>query len=220
MKFFNFFMLVMLVGVMQVYHTFRSHFSEERFLKKELARMENNYTQLQLQNQLVNYQYKEFQQNVASLLPAAIQKDSFSYGLRNIASVVDNAEPIKMETATELFEQGRIHFEEKSFEEATVYFKRISVFYTESIHLPESLFMLAEAYYQLKDYERSIDAIDYLMQQFPEHVLTGYSLIRLGKIYEIHDRTEDAILAYGLIRERFQQKDLIRQASAMLEGLR
>ena len=80
--------------------------------------------------------------------------------------------------------------------------------------------MLAEAYYQLKDYERSIDAIDYLMQQFPEHVLTGYSLIRLGKIYEIHDRTEDAILAYGLIRERFQQKDLIRQASAMLEGLR
>lgn len=219
MKFFNFFILVMLVGLMQVYYMFRAHFSEEKFLKQELMSLEQSHEKLQLENQLVHYHYKEFQQNVASLLPGVIKEQPFNYAVRNIASIVDEPEPMKIESASKLFEKGRELFENKDFEEASLYFKKVSVFYTESVHLPESLFMLAESYYQLRDYERSMDAIEYLMDQFPEHILTGYSLLRMGKIYEKHDRGEDAVLAYGLIRERFQQKELLKQASDLLEGL-
>lgn len=219
MRFFNFFILVMLVGVMQIFSVFRAHFSEEKYLRSELGDLKKNFVQLRLENQLVNYHYKEFQQNVAGLLPEAINKQPFNYPLRNIASVVDRAEPLKLESASGLFERGRALYEKKDFEEASVYFKKVSIYYTESVYLPESLFMLAESYYQLQDFERSTDAIEYLVDQFPEHVLTGYSLLRLGKMYEKHDRTQDAIMAYGLIRERFQQKELVDQATTMLEGL-
>lgn len=213
-------MLIMLVCVLQVYGLFRNHFSEEKFLKRELMSLEKQHEKLQLQSQLVNYHYKEFQQNVASLLPGVIKAQPFNYAVRNIASVVDQPEPMSLESASVLFEQGRSLFEKKDYEEASIYFKKIGVFYSDSVHLPESLFMLAESYYQLRDYERSMDAIEYLMEHFPEHILTGYSLLRLGKMYEKHDRQEDAILAYGLIRERFQQKELVKQAVDLLEGLR
>lgn len=209
----------MQVGLMQVYYAYKSHYSEEKYLRSELKDLKKAYSNLELEKYFVDYHYKEFQQNVAGLLPDAIKKQPYSYSLRNIASVVDNPAPIKLEDATSLFEQGRKLYNEKEFEMASTYFKKIVNFYTDSVHLPESLFMLSESYYQMADYERATDGVEFLVEQFPEHVLTGYALLRLGKIYEKHDRVEDAIMAYALIRDRFQQKDLVEQATKMLEGL-
>ncbi|MEC9281120.1 MAG: outer membrane protein assembly factor BamD [Bdellovibrionota bacterium] len=216
---FNTFILMLLIGLMNVFYIYKDHYSEERFLQEKLNHTNAQLEKERLENYLVNYHYREFQQNVASLIPEAVKSQPYNYSLRNLASIVDSPIPIELESATQLFKKGDRLYKDKKYELAIVEFKKIQNFYTDSVHLPEAVFLLAECQYQLKNFEEAVSSIEFLVSQFPEHILTGYALIRLGRINEKYERTDDAILNYQLVSKRFKQKDLRQQAEKMLEGI-
>jgi hypothetical protein len=54
---------------------------------------------------------------------------------------------------------------------------------------------------------------------YPENELTGYALMRLGKIFEIQNRLEDAGDIYRAVLANFKQPALQKQASANLKAV-
>ena len=217
---FNSFILFLLLLFMQVFHSYRNHYNDEKILRRQVGQLQSQLAERHMQTTLLQYQMREFQQQVASLMPAAIEQQAYSYPLRNLASIVDDPEPISLEQASELYAKAEALYREKHYEEAALELKKIKNFYPDSVHLPEAVFLLTECQYQMALYEESIDSIQLLLEQFAEHVLTGYALLRLGRIYEKHERSEDAIMAYKMVAERFPQAELKQQARQLLEGLR
>ena len=58
-----------------------------------------------------------------------------------------------------------------------------------------------------------------MIRLYPESELTGFSLLRLAKIYERRDRIEDAAEIYRSISQNFTQAELKRQAELSLRAV-
>ena len=58
-----------------------------------------------------------------------------------------------------------------------------------------------------------------MIRLYPESELTGFALLRLGKIYEGRDRIEDAAEIYRSVAFNFTQAELKRQAEASLKAV-
>ena len=58
-----------------------------------------------------------------------------------------------------------------------------------------------------------------MLNLYPESELTGFALLRMGKIYEFQDRREDAIDLYQTILRSFPQRDVAGQASRSLRSV-
>ena len=51
------------------------------------------------------------------------------------------------------------------------------------------------------------------------HELTGFALIRLGRIYEMQNRNEEAVDIYKTVLRSYPQRDVASQAKASLKGV-
>jgi TolA-binding protein len=91
--------------------------------------------------------------------------------------------------------------------------------FPDSIHGPEARFLLVEGYFQSNDYEACIEVVEQMIRLYPESELTGFSLLRLAKIYERRDRIEDAAEIYRSISQNFTQAELKRQAELSLRAV-
>ncbi|MFK8139314.1 MAG: tol-pal system YbgF family protein [Bdellovibrionales bacterium] len=220
MQLFIFSFFAIMLGWTQAFHFFKSHFSQEKFLAKEVVELKNSLEKERLGNDLLSFQMREFKQEVARILPDEIKSNPYDYNTRNLASVVGTpSDTLRFENASAVFRNAKSLFDERKFELAAVEYNKIVSFYPESIHIVESAFMLAESYYQLEEFESCMDVIESMMELFPEHVMTGFSLLRLGRIYEKYDQTENAIIIYRLIAEQFEDKKLKKQARLLIEEI-
>jgi TolA-binding protein len=71
----------------------------------------------------------------------------------------------------------------------------------------------------MKDFEACIEVIDGMMDLYPDSDLTGFAILRLGKIYENQDRIEDAIEMYKAVLKNYTDKSLVQQAQANLKAV-
>jgi len=126
---------------------------------------------------------------------------------------------LDIERASGIFENAKTAFREKDFEESSSLFSRLVEHYPSSAHLPEAQFLLAESQYQLKEYGLSAAAIEKMVDVYPENELTGFALLRLGKIFEAQNRIEDAGDIYRAVIANFKQPELIRQAGLSLKAV-
>ena len=164
-------------------------------LKSQMAVVEKERGRAELRAQLLEHEMADYQSRSATLLPE-VPKENFDpsgYQLRQLASVIaDPGDKIALERASGLFEKAKTSFREKDFEGSNQLLKGLLAKYPESLHVPAAYFLLAEGYFQMKDYSESVLQIEKLVDAFPENELTGFALLRLGHIFEVQERLEDA----------------------------
>ena len=65
----------------------------------------------------------------------------------------------------------------------------------------------------------NIEVVEEMIRLYPESELTGFALLRLGRIYEGRDRIEDAAEVYRSVVAHFPQGELKRQAEVSLKAV-
>lgn len=188
-------------------------------LKNQLAVLEKERERADLRAQLLAYEMAEYQTRVATLLPQSLGSggDAEKYGLRQLASVVSSGDSIQIERGSGLFERAKTAFRDKDFEGSNELLQGLIRKFPESTHVPAAYFLLSEGHYQRKEYAAAVSSIERMIESYPENELTGFALLRLGHIFEVQDRLEDAADVYKSILSNFKQPELARQARDSLK---
>lgn len=215
------FILILFSGVLALNGYIREHFNPTQSLIHKIAALEQAKRQADLRSRLALDQLNDFRSQVAIVLPQAldanVQKES--YPLRQLASVVSKGDPLVIERASSAFEKAKTEFRNKNFEDTAVLLKDLIEHHPDSTHIIDAYFLLAESEYQIGREEKSVETIETMISLFPESELTGFSLLRLGKIFEKQDRLEDAADIYRSVLTNFQQREIVTQASAALKAV-
>ncbi len=215
-------MLIVLIS--QSFLFFRQAFSGVDFLKSRVAELEKEVGREKLRVEIVHHHLSDYQQEVAALLPEAIRQTTdkeATYHLRTLASVIatPQSDRLQIERAAGLFEKGKSQFRLGRYEDSNRMFSGIIKNSPESVYVAEAHFLLSEGQYQMKDFEACVATIEAMITLFPESELTGFALLRLGKIYEFRDRFEDAVEIYRAILSAYQEPALVTQARLSLKAV-
>lgn len=214
--------IILFASYLQFYSFMRYKFSGIESLRAEVAHLKSDLEQERFKGELAKFQHDDFKQHVATLVPNAV-KDSKgkpeNFQLRSLASVVTESPKVKFERASSLFEKAKEAFRAKKFEESNRSFAKLIKLYPESVHLIESHFLLAEGQFQVKEFESCLATVELMVAKFPEHELTGYGLLRLGKVFETQDRPEDAADVYQAVIRSYGDTGLKNQAKSYLQSV-
>src|SRR5690606_34197364 len=101
-------------------------------------------------------------------------------------------EELSLSRAARVFENGKAAFRDKKYEQAAEQFRTVIQRHAYSAHVPEALFLLVESTFVLREFDECVRAANKLLDIYPDNELTGYALLRLGKVYEFQDRHEEA----------------------------
>ena len=176
-----------------------------------------------LDAQLARFEIADWRQHVATLLPGTVRggSESSKYPLRNLASLAagDAESHLDLQRGVTAFERAKKEFRDRLFEESNESFRSLIESFPGGRFDIEAHFLLAEGEFQTKDYERAVDAIDLLVGAYPESDLTGYALLRLGGIFELQGRREDADEVYRAILKAYLAPGLVAQARTALTAL-
>jgi TolA-binding protein len=225
-------MMILFSGLVTLHALVRESLSPVLQLQNKINQMAHEKAQAEFRAELAASTLAEYQQHVATLIPGAArvpaaakgaphETELQNYPLRQLASVVglDRGEKLIIERATGHMEKGKAAFRAGLFDEASVAFTEVIEKFPDSIHLAEAHFLLVESQFQIKNYEAAIETVEHMVEIFPESEMTGYSLLRLGKIYEIQDRLEDAADIYRAVIGNFKEEKLREQAQRLLKAV-
>ena len=215
------FILVLFSGFLSLNGYFHEQFTPTGSLDKQITQLKEKNRDAEFKQQLAQDRLADFQSQVAMILPGAIKGKSTEegYPLRQLASVVSKGDQLNIERASSAFEKAKSEFREKNFEDTTALLEDLIERHPESTHVIEAHFLLAESQYQMGENEKSVETIETMISLFPESELTGFSLLRLGKIFEKQDRLEDAADIYRSVLQNFKQPEINSQAQASLKAV-
>ncbi len=220
-KVFSFWILILTLGILQWYSHVREHFNGKIFFEHRVKVLEANLRREETKTALAQYQLQDFRQSVATILPQA-SKSLGAYQRRTIASIVQapNTEKLKIETANSVFEKAKSSFREGDYESTIDQLKFIIEKYPLSKYVIDAHFLLVESEFQLGQMDECVDYIDSMVTLFPEHDLTGFALLRMGQIFVLRDRLEDAEQIYRTVINNFSQNASIsEQAKRLLKEI-
>lgn len=215
------FILTLLSGFLALNGYVRSAFTPVGPLNKQIASLKEQTREARFRQQLAQDQLRDFQAQVATVLPSALKGKSVEegYPLRQLASVVSRGDALNIERASSAFEKAKAQFRERHFEDTEALLEDLIERHPESTHVIEAHFLLAESQYQMGENEKAVGTIETMISLFPESELTGFSLLRLGKIFEKQDRLEDASDIYKAVLQNFPQPEITAQAKASLKAV-
>jgi tetratricopeptide (TPR) repeat protein len=217
-------MLVLTAGWMKLYSSAREIFNGVGEYKNEITHLKEQNETERLAMALDREQFIEFRQNVATLMPDELKKKGLGeegYPYRSLASTISRgeAEGVRMAIAKTMFERGKTYFRAKQFAKAQHVFRQVVDRYGYTPFVPESYFLLAESHFQMNELEECTGVIQTMVELFPHHELTGFALVRLGRIYEMQNRNEEAVDIYKTVLRSYPQRDVASQAKASLRGI-
>ncbi len=213
------FSLSIAVGMLGVYSLFLQHFDGSDVYQKNIVQLRDQVERERLNNSLLTYQIKDFQQSVAQLLPDQ-KKLQGNYELQNLASVVRlPANDVGLELSSVIYEKGKKHFNKSSYDAAIREFYKLLDKYPLSSHAVEARFFIAESYFLKGDFRNSLASIDQMVTHFPQHDLTGFILLRMGQISEYNNQTDEASEIYQTVMKNFSNKTLQEQAKKLAQGV-
>lgn len=213
--------LMLTALLLHSYARMQSYFSGPSRYEKYAKQLDREIKEERLRRMLAEHSLEGFKVEVATLLPEALKNKmdkEEGYPLRQLASVVTQPRDLKlMNQAAELsFEQGKSYFRRKNFAAAVAQFTNFIERHSYSVHVTEAYFLMAEAQYQMQEYTECIKTVEKMVQLFPENELTGYALLRMGKIFEINHRPSESIEIYKTVLRSFPYRDLASQARLSL----
>lgn len=223
-KNFIIFMLFLALGATQAYTIFKKHFDHKDVFEKKISRLENQLLQEEIKRLVVQNQLSELKTDVAVVLPSALKQapaGEKSYPLRALASVVSKKEMdhLQVRLSKRNFEGAKKLFREQRLSEAKIAFRDFIRLSPYSIHITEAYFLLSEVYFSLREFEDCLSVVENMIQLFPESELTGFAMLRMGKIFEHMDRPEDAVDLYKTVLKTFPQRGIASQAAMSLRAV-
>jgi TolA-binding protein len=217
------FILVLTLGWMQMFWTAQEHFNGVREYQKKVSDLKESLAEEKLKTKIANEDFLDFRQSVAALMPKTLPlvKGPSGAGLRGLASVLAplSNEDVKEILSRTLFKRGQDLFRDKKFNEANHVFKTFIEHYSYSEHAPEAYFLWLDGSYQLGNYQETVEVSRQMIELFPGTELTGFGLLRLGRVYEIQGRAGDAVDIYKTVIRSYRQPDVADQARKSLKSL-
>ena len=194
---------------MVVFYHFRSHFSGAEYYKVKANQMKEMAEQSHLKELNAKYQLLELRQYVSAVLQKELKyqkSNEANYQRRSLASIVAPQENQSLLTfqSKDWFVKAKVAFKDKNFSRAIHYFNVLIDRFPFSPHVVESHFLIVESYFLLNKSVEVIQATHQMMSHFPEHELTAYALLKVGKIYEEEGRMDDAFDLYKLIAKSYK----------------
>jgi TolA-binding protein len=218
------FILVLALAWTEMYWATADHFNGIREYKQKTAQLRAEIKEERLKTKLAKEEFLEFRQDVATLMPQVLPvagKGEEGYPLRNLAAVlaVPASDKVRSVVIKSMFEHGQELFRKKKYEESNKVFKQFIEKYSYSERTPEAYFLWLDGAFKLGDYRQCVDLAHEMVELFPGTELTGFALLRLGKIYEMQGRAEDAVDIYKTVLRSYAQRDVASQAKASLRGV-
>lgn len=90
---------------------------------------------------------------------------------------------------------------------------------SQSSLVSEIIFFASESYFLNRQYDKAVGSIEKMTSQFPDHIMTGYALLRLAQISEKADQLTEAKSIYKIIQSQFKDKTLKDEATHRISQL-
>lgn len=209
---------------MQVYSSARHIYSGLTEHKAEIRHLHQALQARDTELKMHEEHFLEFRQNVATLMPDVLKEKGLGeegYPFRSLASTLSKTDSVEIRKtlAKTLFEQGKEFYRREEYQKANRMFRSVIENYGFSPYVVESYFLMSEGHFQSGEFEECTSLVQRMVELFPSHELTGFAMIRLGGIYRVQNRTEEAIEIYRTVLRSFPQRDVARQAKESLRGL-
>jgi len=176
----------------------------------------------QLEIAFIKNKHSIFQQEVALLIPGAVNGSPKAGELRSLASIIPREKmPLNFELGPkELLAEGKKQVVAREFEGGTERLQRLIENYPSSFYQIEAQYLIIEAQFNQGNHDKVVDGVNRMVDLFPENRLTGYALLRLGGVFESRDRLEEALKVYRTILFSFpEEKSLVDLASQHVDLL-
>lgn len=208
--------LMIAVGMSSLYFSVKNHYSGIDLYKQKIVQLEKEVEKKDFKNSLLTSDFLSFRQQVAMMIPGEIQnqKSPMEYSLRNLASVIGSSETNVSYIAEmrALLQRAKADFKTGKYFDSNKAFAEFIQKFPYSSDLVEAHYLLAEGQFQLRYFNDCVQTIENMVDLFPENELTGYALLRLGRVYEIQGRPEEAVEMYKTILSLFPNASLGREA--------
>lgn len=190
----------------------------------QLSKLKKDIESERMVYALEREQFLEFRQTVAALMPGVLKQKGEGqegYPYRSLASTISKkeSEALRQTIAKTLFEKGKESFRKGDYPKAIRAFKELTSRYSYTPFVVEGYFLLIESHFQESEWEDCISIVQNMVELFPQHELTGMALIRLGRIYQMQNRNEEAIDIFKTVIRSYPQRDVASQAKASLKDL-
>ncbi len=179
----------------------------------------------QIRKLIVMGQFADFKQEVALLIPEKIKKtkvEEEQNRLRDLASVIPHESRHKIQigqSAQQLLASGKALVKNRQYQESVRVLEALINQFPDSHHVIEAHYLIVESFSQLQESQSVITWVDKMVELFPSNRLTGYSLLKIGLIYENEGRGDDAVRIYKTIVSVYQDKILISKAQDSVRQL-
>lgn len=213
--------IVVLVGVVALYYETKDYFQASRLQKVEAQTDSFKKATLLANRKLLVMKEEElrFKNYIASMQPEIIKNykglDEELYVSRSLASAYGDQKMLSISVGVEdrALENAKNLFRDKKYLEAIEKFKAFEDRYSQHPKIAEVMFLKAESYFLVKDYENALSSSLSLLEVFPENDLTGFILLRVAETYEGRQENLKAREVYDSISSGFENKTLKMLAS-------
>lgn len=220
MSLFTQFCLLLVLGLTLVYQKSQNYFDRQEMLAD---RPKDNSEQLETKEfelRVVRAQLDEVKAETLAVLQKEGHLPASSLAMQSLRSQLRGPASIPAIDMSLLdAEKIKKAFREKSYFEVVERAQNFLNKSSQSSLAPEVSFFASEAYFLNHQYDKAVNSIEQMTVQYPDHIMTGYALLRLGQISERADQTMEALSIYKIIQTQFKDKGLIDEAASRISRL-
>lgn len=206
--------------------SFKHYYSGIEEAKQEIKSLQEELVLQAELNSLYQFKFSEFKQEVASVLVDYSPDKSLPFSTENkgreLASVLSVSVPEKAISGLveERINRAADAFDEGNYALAIELSDGIVKDSPVSSNLIRAYFILAESLYQTRKFSESLEVTNKMMELFPEHDLTGFSMLRVGQILLTRQRQKDAAFTFRLVADTFEHPNLKKNAKFFLSEIK
>lgn len=214
------FCLLLILGLTIVYFKSENYFEKQQLLADMPKDTSELLEKKEFELRVVRAKMDEVKSETLAVLEKEGAIPANSIALQNLRSQLRSPAslpPIDMS----LLEAERIKkaFRAKDYFEVTELAEDFLEKNSQSVMVPEVTFFASESYYLNRQFDKAITSIEKMTSLFPDHIMTGYALLRLGQISEKADQNAEAISIYKIIKTQFKDKALAAEAEQRITRL-
>lgn len=212
---------VLLIGfvVTQIYYSAKIIFSGMDELQTATEQQKQTIARQQLQLELQQYKFQQYQVQLAKMLPQNIKTNESSYGQRKLASLVRSSESLLGLDAEPIMAKANEHYNKGECRAANAHYEKIKNEYSYSDRVIEAYLLSIDCYTRLGLTSSAVTEIHNMTKLFPTSELTGYALIRFAEIQKSQSRIDSAKKTYLKVINNFPYPELAEQAREGLRGV-
>lgn len=214
------FCLLVMLGLTIVYFKSENYFDKQQLI----AEMPKDNSELlerkEFELRVVRAQMEEVKAETLAVLEREKTLPANSLVMQNLRSQLRSPASVPAVDMS-LLEAERIKkaFREKNYFEVTQMAEDFLEKNSQSAMVPEVTFFASESYFLNRQYDKAITSIERMTNLFPDHIMTGYALLRLGQISEKADQNAEAVSVYKIIKSQFKDKSLVDEAELRMARL-